>query len=98
LDDLCNSLPNNLNSAVFNICKGGKIENQSKYSIMYKSIAHTLILKNTACIITHTWDLGQEASNVFSNKFYKSNENFSIPKELINKKPSEYGGYMIWGK
>ena len=97
LDDLCNSLPNNLNSAVFNICKGGKIENQSKYSIMYKSIAHALMLKNTGCIITHTWDLSQEASNVFSNKFYKSNENFSIPKELINKKPSEYGGYMIWG-
>ena len=98
IDDLCEALPNNLDMAILNLCEGGRVQQKSKYPIMHKSLAHTMMLKKTKCVITHSWDLGQEASKIFSNKFYKSNKNFSIPKELINKKPSEYGGYMIWGQ
>ena len=44
-------------------------------------------------VLTHNWELGQDASLIFSEN-YSMNK---IPNQIKKFKPSEYGGYMYWG-
>ena len=53
-----------------------------------------MISKNAKKVITHIWDIGQEASKSFITGYYNMD---NISKTMTNYKPSEYGGYMCWG-
>ena len=93
-DKICEILPNLLYSVSFSVCKSGKINNNEPYPFNHQSWAHKLMNKQTKKILTHVWDVGQNASLAF------------MPEYLINSKysdkisafiPSENGGYMCWG-
>ena len=70
------------------------VSDVSKYPTYNQSVSQKLLAKNVGKVITHNWDLGQNASKVFSENFYKNNP---IMKDFKQFRPSEYGGYMDWG-
>ena len=51
-------------------------------------------LKKTKRVLTHTWDLGQDASKQFAVNYYQDKDAYLEMKKF---NPAEYGGYMIWG-
>ena len=53
-----------------------------------------MLSKNAKKVLTHIWDLGQDASRHFIINYYDSGNFF---KGMKKYKPSEYGGYMCWG-
>ena len=95
------SLPDNLDLVVLNICKGGRVTQTGDYPIIHKSLAHKLLAKNAKHVITNTWDLGQDASLEFTRALYNDylqTQRFNkFPYQSKNRLPSEYGGYMYWG-
>ena len=50
--------------------------------------------KQTKKILTHVWDVGQNATIAFMPEYLKNN-NFT--KKMKRFKSSKYGGYIIWG-
>ena len=64
-----------------------------KYSIYTKTIALQLISKGVQTVLTHNWELGQDASHIFTKNYSTK----KLPDKIKKYKPSEYGGYMYWG-
>ena len=77
-----------------NICNSYNYKDlMAKYSTHSKTIALQLISKGVGGVLTHNWELSQNASLVFIKNYSLS----KLPYELKNFKPIEYGGYMFWG-
>ena len=70
--DFCHLLPDNLANASFSVCNSGEINQEAAYPIEHISWVHTLIEKNTKRILTHSWDLGQEASRTFTLHYFQN--------------------------
>lgn len=87
---------------ILNMCKSG--DSRLNNSI-YNSLPTFLISMGALTVISHTWDLGQQASKSFTNKFYKGiinskKVNFAFQQSLKNMNQHnviEYGGYTLWG-
>jgi CHAT domain-containing protein len=87
---------------ILNMCKGGdsKLNNS-----IYNSLPTFLISMGALTVISHTWDLGQQASKSFTNMFYKGinntiKVNVAFQQSLKNMNQHnviEYGGYTLWG-
>jgi len=93
-DELINLFSGNINFASFNICNSFNQEDMKPRHPLYsKSVAQQVISRGINTVLTHNWELGQRAALLFS-KYYPSK---TMPKEMNQFKPSEYGGYMFWG-
>jgi len=90
----CNALPNDLETVSFSVCKSGAISQDETYPIEHRGWTHRMLLKKTKRVLTHTWDLGQDASKQFAVNYYQDKDD---RLEMKKFKPSEYGGYMHWG-
>jgi len=105
IEDIIRAIPGKNRLVMLNICSGGHIEQDGEYPLSHIGTPHSLLKKGTNTVITHNWNLGQEASCQFSASLYnsllkgnKSNKLIAnYPNEMISHNPSDYGGYMIWG-
>ena len=87
---------------ILNICKGG---NNILKSSLYDSLPTYLISRGADAVISHNWELSQEASLNFTDKFYmnlKMNRSLGYSfseslKQLSTHNVIEYGGYTLWG-
>jgi len=91
--DYCDAFPDDLETVSFSVCRSGAVEQKEAYPVEHVSWIHQLLQKRVKNVLTHSWDLGQHASNSYILSYY-NNSYISLNKF----KPSEYGGYMIWGR
>jgi hypothetical protein len=94
--DYCDAFPDDLGTVSFSVCRSGAILQKGLYPVDHVSWSHKLLKRRVKKVLTHSWDLGQHASNSFILNYYSNyNERYVAMKQY---RPSEYGGYMIWGK
>jgi len=94
--DYCDAFPNDLETVSFSVCRSGAVLQKEAYPVEHVSWSHNLLKRRVKKVLTHSWDLGQHASNSFILNYYSNyNERYIAMKQY---RPSEYGGYMIWGK
>ena len=100
INKVIENVDNNVFLVVMNVCSNINVNDISKYPLKQVSIANKLLNEGVKHVITHNWELSQEASYIFSDIFYEQlifEDKIYFPKILKNQLPLMYGGYMIWG-